>query len=159
MRVPLRVAPGELIDRLTILELKVVHATRAEQREVIRRDLDELRATQSTFLPESQELAGLVQQLRTLNGQLWDAEDEVRARAARGQLDAAFCSCALRIGRLNDERAALKARINALYTSEQADPKIYAVAEYAAASASGQRDEEPVAPAPRRQPSEAESRR
>jgi len=114
---------GELIDKLTILEIKAERLRGEAALANVRRELDVLGAVAATA--DARELAPLRQALAEVNGRLWQVEDEIRAKEAAKAFDAAFVKLARSVYRLNDERAALKRRINALLGSEIVEEKSY----------------------------------
>jgi len=118
------ISPGELMDRISILQLKVEHATEPSQRSAIQRELDELQ-TQRARCPASSELSALGEQLADVNRQLWDAEDELRLCEQRSDFGPAFVELARSIYQNNDRRCALRREINALAGASAADEKIY----------------------------------
>lgn len=116
---------SEVVDRLTILELKLARIADPPRREVARRWRDALLARWSAAglpapvtLPEHGPLA-------EVNAALWDVEDRLRRREAAGDFGASFVADARDVYRLNDRRAALKAALDARLGSELADVKAY----------------------------------
>ena len=84
--VAVETAPGELIDKITILEIKAERMGDPEKVRNVRTELDTLcRARDRTILP-SDALASLTAELRSVNEALWDVEDEIRALRASGRL-------------------------------------------------------------------------
>jgi hypothetical protein len=78
---PVRVhmAPGELLDRITILQIKAERITDQARLHHVRTELDVLLAARAEAIPESAELARLTAELRKVNEALWGAEDRLRA--------------------------------------------------------------------------------
>ncbi|ARE41921.1 hypothetical protein RGUI_3780 [Rhodovulum sp. P5] len=107
---PIRIdiGPGELADRLSILELKVAHAPQ-ETALVSARDA---LAAQRARLP----LPRLAEEVKLarVNADLWTAEDRIRSAERRGDYGPDFTALARRIIALNDRRSALKAAIDRL---------------------------------------------
>jgi Family of unknown function (DUF6165)/Tetratricopeptide repeat/Glycosyltransferase family 9 (heptosyltransferase) len=123
-RVP--VSAGELIDKITILEIKLDRIRDAGKRANVRRELDLLRAARAESLPSSPELVALTAELRAINQRLWDIENGVRDCDAAGDFGDRFVALARSVYAANDERAALKRRINALLGSTIVEEKSYA---------------------------------
>jgi hypothetical protein len=120
------VSPGEPIDRFTILEIKSERLTDAAALGVVRAELAALRATRARAVRSSAELDGLAFDLRAVNAAIWEVEDEVRLCEREGEFGPRFVGLARSVYRLNDRRAGLKRRINALLGSALREEKGYA---------------------------------
>ncbi len=120
------VAAGELVDRIAILELKAERLADAGKRQAVRAELAALRAARDRSLPASAELDGLAAGLRRVNEVLWDVEDRLRECEAAGEFGGRFVGLARSVYRTNDERAALKRRVNELLGAAFDEPKQYA---------------------------------
>lgn len=120
------VSVGELLDKLSILEIKLARFTDAGQLENVRREWLALDAARRQSNAEG---ASGVQEaydaLKHVNERLWQIEDDIRAREAAGTFDDTFVALARAVYRTNDERAALKLRINTLTGSELREEKAY----------------------------------
>jgi hypothetical protein len=126
-RVPL--SPGDLLDRIGILEIKVERFTDAGRRAQARAELAALREARDAAVPASDELTRLTADLKAVNEALWEVEDELR-RCERGEdFGPRFVGLARSVYRRNDERAALKRRINELLGAPFGDQKEYADAQ------------------------------
>ena len=118
------VSVGELIDKITILEIKVERLPSQQSRELAdleRRALEQVLG--GLALPD---VADLRQSLRSINEQLWEVEDALRDCERAGQFDEEFIRLARSVYRMNDERARLKAAINEVTGSEIREQKGYA---------------------------------
>lgn len=124
--VMIEMAPGELIDRITILEIKDSRIDDAAKRGNVGRELASLRAARDAAVPPSAELARLAAALGAVNQTLWDVEDAIRDREREQDFGAEFVALARSVYRHNDRRAALKREINLLLGSEIIDEKNYA---------------------------------
>ena len=120
------ISPGELIDKLTILEIKSDRISDAAKLANVRRELESLRDCSARFLKPSAELAELRSSLHSVNERLWDVEDKLRECERRRDFGAGFIELARSVYRTNDERAALKRRINDLFGSMLLEEKSYA---------------------------------
>tara|TARA_R100001369_G_scaffold26536_2_gene47841 strand:- start:1344 stop:1745 length:402 start_codon:yes stop_codon:yes gene_type:complete len=118
-------APGELIDKLTILRLKTEHINDAAKLANVRHEQQVLTAIADDALPRSDALAKLWDELYRINGDLWVIEDDIRAFEARGDFGAGFIALARAVYVTNDERAAIKKRINLLLGSAIVEEKSY----------------------------------
>jgi hypothetical protein len=118
MIVLMPVSPGELLDRLTILEIKAARLPGAA------RQLERLLAVRAATLPPEDPATGaLVAELRHVNRRLWDVEDALRAHERAGDFGAEFVALARSVYALNDRRAAAKRAIDAIHGLEMAEPK------------------------------------
>ena len=84
------IAPGELIDKITILAIKLERIDDAAKLENIRREMEFLAQTRAEGLPELDELDALTQELKDVNERLWQIEDDIRACEAVGEFGARF---------------------------------------------------------------------
>lgn len=106
------VSPGELLDKITILEIKAARITDAAKLQSVRYELDLLRAVREEHIALPADLAACVAELRTVNENLWAIEDQIRDCERRKDFGVVFVELARSIYRLNDRRAGLKRRIN-----------------------------------------------
>ena len=118
------VSVGELVDKITILRIKVARFTSEAKRRNVARELValELEAAKvdcrSLFSLEEREL-------ERVNTALWDVEEDLRIHEARGDFGASFIALARSVYVTNDERARRKARINDLAGSLYREEKSY----------------------------------
>ena len=106
------VAPGELVDKISILEIKSERIKDPAKLENIHRELELLTGTAKEHLPEDGTLTELSTALKAVNGQIWDLEDVIRDCERRNDFGELFLKTARMIYRTNDRRAALKRKIN-----------------------------------------------
>ena len=123
MQVAIPVSIGELVDKITILEIK---ASRFEG-EALSNVSHELRLLEQAL----QECGAVISStdldaLRAINRQLWSIEDDIRAQEAAGDFGQCFIDLARSVYRCNDQRAAIKRRINAASGSTLIEEKGYA---------------------------------
>ena len=123
IRVP--VSPGELIDKITILEIKSERMSDAKKLANVRLELALL---QSTW-----QMSGHTIDIRTewaslkdINGKLWTIEDEIRDKERAQEFDARFIELARSVYFINDDRAAVKRKINDKLGSKIVEEKSYA---------------------------------
>jgi tetratricopeptide (TPR) repeat protein len=118
------IAPGELFDKLTILEIKSERMADAEKQKHVRAELAVLRAARDT-LELSPEVADLLARLKAVNEALWEIEDAIRL-CERGQdFGPRFVELARSVYLTNDRRAALKRAINDFFHSPLAEEKLH----------------------------------
>ncbi|MBO6755044.1 MAG: hypothetical protein JJ902_01840 [Roseibium sp.] len=128
---------GELIDKITILELKKEHIHEPAKRANVLHELTELQALWTTVKAfDGHET--LLDELRSVNAALWDVEDRLRAFEATAAFGDAFIQDARSVYKLNDRRAAIKREINLRAGSDLVEEKSYAGATGPAATADGE---------------------
>lgn len=119
------VAPGELIDKITILEIKSERMTDSAKLVNVRHELKILREEQVRHIAADPQLASLEAKLKEVNGRIWDLEDVIRDCERRKDFGDEFLATARKIYRTNDERAALKKDINIYLGSQIVEEKSY----------------------------------
>ena len=124
IRVP--VAPGELLDKIAILEIKAARIADPTKNANVRVELAALARVRDEAVEASGELARLSRALREVNEALWDIEDAIRDCEAAAEFGPRFVELARSVYRTNDRRAALKREINLLLGSELIEEKSYA---------------------------------
>jgi len=124
--VTVEIAPGELIDKITILEIKSARLAEADKLANVRRELAALVAVRERAVPPSDELARLTAELKAANEALWDIEDEIRRCEGGQDFGPRFIELARSVYRTNDRRAGLKRRINQLLGARFLEEKSYA---------------------------------
>jgi hypothetical protein len=126
MRLEVPIGPGELIDKITILEIKADHLASAAKLTNVRAELTALVAARDAAIDASPELVALTEALKAVNHALWRIEDEIRDCERGGDFGARFVELARLVYRTNDQRAALKRRINDLLDADIVEEKSYA---------------------------------
>jgi hypothetical protein len=118
------VSVGELVDKITILQIKLAHARNPEQAQHISTELAELRQVLIRLdLPV--DIAQETAQLYAVNQELWDIEDAKRQHEKRQVFDSAFVELARTVYIKNDTRAQIKQTINSATHSHIVEQKIY----------------------------------
>ncbi|MEO0822832.1 MAG: DUF6165 family protein, partial [Pseudomonadota bacterium] len=105
--VTIEVAAGELVDKITILEIKAERIADAAKRANVARELETLVAARAAALPASEALETLTAALKRVNEALWQIEDDIRDCERAGDFTERFIALARAVYRTNDERAAL----------------------------------------------------
>lgn len=118
---------GELLDKITILEIKAERITDPAARANVGRELALLRQVAAPVMAQ-QGLSPLLDDLRRVNAALWRIEDDIRACEATSDFGAGFVELARSVYLTNDERSAIKRRINDLLRSELVEEKYHAAA-------------------------------
>ena len=114
---------GELLDRLTILEIKLARIADPGKLAHVRLEWAALDAVRGESL--SPEVTDLATRLRTVNEALWDIEDAIRAHERAKDFGPAFIELARSVYRTNDFRSALKREINQCMNSRLVEEKSY----------------------------------
>lgn len=121
------IAPGELLDRISILQIKARRIGDPGKRRNVQIELDMLTEARDRSIPADANLAGLTMELRLVNELLWDAEEAIRSCERTADFGADFIALARSIYTTNDRRAALKRQINERLGSPLVDEKSYDV--------------------------------
>lgn len=120
------IAPGELIDKLTILEIKRARITDPISRTHVELEYRLLHDLCSAHIDNSPELAAMRESLAATNERLWEIEDAIRECERCGDFGPDFIELARAVYRFNDQRAMLKREINLLLGSQIIEEKSYA---------------------------------
>ena len=116
---------GELIDKITILEIKEVKITSNNALDNIRKELVFLSDIASNSRGVYDVISLLKNELKEVNLKLWQVEDEIREKEYSKEFDEEFINLARSVYRLNDDRANLKKNINEALFSELKEEKSY----------------------------------
>jgi Family of unknown function (DUF6165) len=117
---------GELIDKITILEIKQAKLIDPAALTNVARELGLLRASAPGEVLELPDVVLMKQELAEVNAALWSVEDQIREKEAAKAFDDEFIALARSVYRLNDERSVVKRAINALLASDIVEEKSYA---------------------------------
>ena len=117
---------GEVLDKLTILEIKRTRIADPAKLTNIAREHAALAAAWAAALPDPEAVADLAEALRAVNAALWEVEDALREHERRGDFGPDFVALARRVYRENDRRAALKREVNQRLGSTLSEEKSYA---------------------------------
>lgn len=120
------VSPGELIDKITILEIKAARIADAAKVANVKVELDLLSALRDEKVAVDEAVETATRGLKDVNEKLWDVEDRLREMEAEGEFGPAFVEAARSVYKLNDRRAALKKDINVHVGSDLVEEKSYA---------------------------------
>ena len=118
--------PGELIDKITILEIKSERMTDAAKLRNVRIELDTLAATRDAHIEPSDEMTRQSAELKSINEELWVIEDDIRDCERNGDFGPEFIRLARAVYVTNDRRADVKKKINLLLGSSIVEEKSYA---------------------------------
>jgi len=115
---------GEVIDKITILEIKVARLPGEEARANASKELELLREIAGPAMDDG-ELFALAAKLKLLNETLWDIEDRIRDHERTQIFDSTFIALARSVYRQNDERGRVKRQINQALGSGLVEEKSY----------------------------------
>ena len=123
--VAVEIAPGELIDKITILEIKTERIVDPAKLANVCEELALLVAARDRSIPPMAALEALTAELKVVNEAIWDVEDALRESERAGDFGPAFVERARSVYRNNDRRAALKRAINDRLGSRLIEEKSY----------------------------------
>ena len=126
MSIRIEVAPGEIIDKLTILEIKRERIADEGKRKNVSYEWDVLTRDLVAAVPATPELDALRAKLKEINLKLWVIEDDIRDCERAKDFGPKFVELARAVYFTNDERAAVKRQINELLNSAIIEEKSYA---------------------------------
>jgi len=124
-KILVEIAAGELIDKITILEIKLERVADENKRANIVRERDGLIEVYRRSVVETPELAALTATLKEINAAIWDIEDGIRGLERTKDFGERFVEFARAVYRTNDRRAAVKREINDLLNSRLVEEKSY----------------------------------
>ena len=106
------ISAGELIDKITILEIKKAKIPNKEKLNNIEKELSSLNQTLNEFIPDQSKITSLIKELKEINLKLWDIEDGKRASEKNKDFGEKFIKLARNVYKFNDDRARIKLDIN-----------------------------------------------
>lgn len=117
---------GELVDKLSILEIKLNKVADKSKLKNIKKEYDTLSSV-SKIIKENNpdEFSILYSELLDVNNQLWEIEDKIRILEKEKKFDSDFIETARNVYIINDERFQIKSKINSLFDSEIIEEKDY----------------------------------
>jgi Flp pilus assembly protein TadD len=121
-----RIAPGELLDKLSILQIKSERIDDPQKRRNVLAEKEALEQARDRAVEPSSALDDLYRDLKSVNEALWDVEDAIRVCERQGDFGPRFVELARSVYRHNDRRAACKRKINELLQSDLIEEKSYA---------------------------------
>ena len=119
-------APGELIDKITILEIKAERIDDAMKRANVTYELTTLTNALNLAVETSDQISELSGRLKAVNERLWETEDAIRGCERRQDFGPVFIDLARSVYRLNDVRSEIKRSINMLLGARIIEEKSYA---------------------------------
>jgi hypothetical protein len=121
--IPVEISPGELLDKITILQIKNERIRDAGKLRNVRRELAALESAREHSLPPLEEVSSLIAELKKVNEAIWDAEDSLRASEKAKRFDSTFIEMARMVYWNNDRRSAIKRQVNEIYSADFIEEK------------------------------------
>jgi hypothetical protein len=122
--VTIQVSIGELIDKLSILQIKLNNIQNEDKLKLIKHEYSILHTISISYL-EDKNISELYFKLIKVNSKLWDVEDRLRVIETEGRFEGEFVDLARKVYYLNDERFEIKNQINSLTNSGVKEVKEY----------------------------------
>ena len=119
------ISVGELIDKITILEIKKEKILSKEKLVDINKELKSLNETMKKYIPDQEEILSYKNDLKNINAKLWEIEDGKRSAEKNKKFDEEFIELARNVYKFNDERARIKLAINKTLGSNIKEVKSY----------------------------------
>lgn len=119
------ISPGELIDKITILQIKSERMSDATKVANVRVELQLLESTWRDASRDKPDITAEWAALKKINEKLWVVEDDIRDKERAREFDAKFIDLARAVYVINDERAAVKKQINSKLGSRIVEEKSY----------------------------------
>ena len=113
---------GELIDKITILEIKQIYMTGIKLKNINK----EMKLLKNILQDKNLEInIDLIKNLKNINKKLWEIEDKIRIKESKQEFDEEFIKLARSVYIENDKRASIKKEINQKYNSDLVEEKSY----------------------------------
>ena len=119
------ISAGELIDKITILEIKKLKITNKDKLIEVEKELQSLSATKKRSIPDDTKIIKFQTELKNINLKLWDIEDEKRSAEKNNDFGEKFIELARNVYKFNDKRAKIKLTINYVLGSNIQEVKSY----------------------------------
>lgn len=126
MAILVEIAPGELLDKLSILEIKAERIADAAKRANVEVERAILEDARIRHVPTSAGIDALYAELKAVNLAIWEIEDDIREEEREKRFGERFIELARAVYVTNDRRAAIKRRINVALDSAIVEEKSYA---------------------------------
>jgi hypothetical protein len=124
MKIEIPISCGELIDKLTILEIKLINVKDEEKKKHIQNEYDYLsNVSQKLQEVDLEKYKNFYTKLLDINQLLWKIEDDIREQESKSMFKEKFISLAREVYKTNDSRFAVKNEINIFYDSDIQEQK------------------------------------
>ena len=125
MQLQVPVSVGEVLDKITILQIKLAHISDGAKRVNIQNELDALLPLVASDAFTTDQMQDLMAELKAVNEVLWKIEDDIREKEAAKNFNAEFIRLARSVYITNDKRAEIKKQINLATGSDLVEEKSY----------------------------------
>ena len=125
MSIKVELSVGELIDKISILQIKAERIIDRSKLENINKELDVLMSLWKDSINSNNNLESEINDLKAINEELWDIEDKIRDKERNQAFDKGFIELARAVYITNDKRADIKRIINSKTGSELIEEKSY----------------------------------
>ena len=119
------ISAGELIDKITILEIKKEKISNKDKVESVIKELNSLNQTMKKYISDQSKIINFKHDLKDINLKLWNIEDAKRSAEKINKFDEEFIELARKVYKYNDERAKIKLKINISFGSNIKEVKSY----------------------------------
>ena len=119
------VSPGEVLDKITILEIKSERIDDAGKLANVKRELELLQSSWQESVEEDDTVRRIHAKLKSINEDLWEIEDDIRDKERAKEFDQRFIDLARSVYVTNDRRAEAKKELNIYLGSEIVEEKSY----------------------------------
>ena len=119
------ISAGELLDKITILEIKKEKISNKEKLVEVNKELNSLNETLKKSINNESKISSFKNDLKNINLKLWDIEDGKRSAEKNNKFDEKFIELARNVYKFNDERAKIKLAINNAFGSNIKEVKSY----------------------------------
>ena len=125
MKILSEISAGELLDKITILEIKIDKIKNEDDKKEVLKEYKSLKKTQEENIQFNEEIKKLYNELKQKNSKLWEIEDKLRILEKEKKLDKDFIELARGVYFNNDDRSKIKLKINKLLKSNIREIKQY----------------------------------
>jgi hypothetical protein len=119
------ISAGELVDKITILEIKKAKILNKDKLTEVEKELFSLNQTKKKFIPDESLISNFQTDLKNINLKIWDIEDGKRLAEKNNDFGKKFIELARNVYKINDERAKIKLAINNALGSNIKEVKSY----------------------------------
>ena len=125
MKILSEISAGELLDKITILEIKIDKIKNEDDKKEVLKEYKSLKKTQEENIQFNEEIKKLYNELKQTNSKLWEIEDKLRIFEKEKKFDKDFIELARGVYFNNDDRSKIKLKINKLLKSNIREVKQY----------------------------------
>ena len=125
MKILSEISAGELLDKITILEIKIDKIKNEDDKKEVLKEYKSLKKIQEDNIEFNEEIKKLYNNLKQTNSKLWEIEDKLRVFEKEKKFDNEFIKLARGVYFNNDDRSKIKLKINKLLKSNIREVKQY----------------------------------